>query len=194
MGTGGSSLASATFGTISYQWQSSTNNGTSYQDIVGATASNYTPTSITTTTLFRRNVIISSSSSSCTFTGDDIVTMNLRPAFEINLTTNNPSNTFCQDQDIISADTGATTYTFIINATTISSGTTTTLNLRSGATRNLAASPPVIQNGDNVTVQIVDNFGCSNQQTIPIIIDEIGLNPGVSTDAPGNILCLGSKC
>ncbi|GIS22034.1 MAG: hypothetical protein CM15mP122_5400 [Bacteroidota bacterium] len=50
-GTGGSSLASATFGTISYQWQSSTNNGTSYQDIVGATASNYTPTSITTTTL-----------------------------------------------------------------------------------------------------------------------------------------------
>ncbi|GIS22033.1 MAG: hypothetical protein CM15mP122_5390 [Bacteroidota bacterium] len=61
---------------------------------------------------------------------------------------------------------------FIINATTISSGTTTTLNLRSGATRNLAASPPVIQNGDNVTVQIVDNFGCSNQQTIPIIIDD----------------------
>ena len=120
--------------------------------------------------------------------------MNLRPKFDINLTTNNPSNTFCQDQDIIvSADTGAATYTFIINATTISSGTTTTLNLRSGAARNLAASPPVIQNGDNVTVQIVDNFGCSNQQTIPIIIDEIGLNPGVSTDAPGNILCLGQN-
>ena len=44
---------------------------------------------------------------------------------------------------------------FFINATTISSNTTTnTLNLRSGATRNLAASPPIIQNGDNVTVQI----------------------------------------
>ncbi|GIS21897.1 MAG: hypothetical protein CM15mP122_4030 [Bacteroidota bacterium] len=55
--------------------------------------------------------------------------MNLRPKFEINLTTNDPTNTFCQDQDIIvSADTGAVTYTFIINATTISSGSTTTLN------------------------------------------------------------------
>ncbi|OUU47723.1 MAG: hypothetical protein CBC28_05345, partial [Flavobacteriaceae bacterium TMED68] len=193
-GTGASSVASATFGTISYQWQSSTNNGSSYQDIVGATVANYSPTSITTTTLFRRNVVISSSSTSCTFIGDDIVTMNLRPEFEINLTTNDPGNTFCQDQDIIvSADTGAVTYTFVINATTISSGTTTTLNLRSGATRNLAASPPIIQNGDNVTVQIVDNFGCTNQQTIPIIIDEVGLNPGISTNAPGNILCSGQN-
>ena len=194
MGSGASSVASATYGTISYQWQRSVNNGLSYQEITGATLANYSPTSITTTTLFRRDVVISSSSTSCTFIGDDIVTMNLRPKFEINLTTNDPTNTFCQDQDIIvSADIGAVTYTFIINATTISSGSTTTLNVKSGATRNLAASPPVIQNGDNVTVQIVDNFGCTNQQTIPIIIDEVGLNPGVSTDKPGNIICLGEN-
>ena len=105
------------------------------------------------------------------------------------------SDTFCQDQDIVvSANTGAATYTFIVNATTISANTTTnTLNLRSGATRDLAANPPIIQNGDNVTVQITDNFGCTNQQTIPVFIDEVGLNPGISTNAPGNIICLGES-
>ena len=44
-----------------------------------------------------------------------------------------------------------------------------------------------------MTIQITDNFGCTNQQTIPIIIDEVGLNPGISTDAPGNIICLGEN-
>ena len=75
----------------------------------------------------------------------------------------------------------------------IANVTTNTLNLISGAQETLAASPPIIQNGDNVTVQITDNFGCTNQQTIPIIIDEVGLNPGISTNAPGNIICLGEN-
>ena len=193
-GTGGSLVGSSTFGTISYQWQRSIDSGSNYFDINGATNANYQPTGITTTTLFRRNVVISSNTTSCTFIGDDIVTINKRNSFDINLSTNDPSNTFCQDQNIIvSANTGAATYTFIINATTITSGSSTTLNLISGNARDLTASPPIIQNGDNVTVQITDNFNCTNQQTIPIIIDEVGLNPGVSTDAPGNIICLGEN-
>ena len=193
-GTGGSLVGSSTFGTISYQWQRSIDSGSNYFDINGATNANYQPTGITTTTLFRRNVVISSNTTSCTFIGDDIVTINKRDSFDINLSTNDPSNTFCQDQNIIvSANTGAATYTFIINATTITSGSSTTLNLISGNARDLTASPPIIQNGDNVTVQIIDNFNCTNQQTIPIIIDEVGLNPGVSTDAPGNIICLGEN-
>ncbi len=194
-GSGGSLVASSTYGSISYQWQSSTNGGSNFFDINGANSANYQPAGISSTTLFRRNVIISSDTTSCTFIGDDIVTINKRNTFDINLSTNDPSDTFCQDQNIIvSANTGAATYTFIVNATTISSNTTTnTLNLRSGATRNLAASPPIIQNGDTVTVQITDNFGCTNQQTIPIIVDEVGLNPGVSTNAPGNIICLGEN-
>ncbi|MBF10677.1 MAG: hypothetical protein CMC63_00380, partial [Flavobacteriaceae bacterium] len=193
-GTGTSLVASSTYGTISYQWQSSTNGGSNYFDINGATSANYQPAGISTTTLFRRNVVISSDTTSCTFIGDDIVTINKRDAFDINLSTNDATNTFCQDEDVIvSANTGAATYTFIINATTITSGSTPTLNLKSGSTRNLGVNPPIIQNGDNVTVQIIDNFGCTNQQTIPIIIDEVGLNPGVSTNAPGNIICLGQN-
>ena len=194
-GTGGSVVASSTYGSISYQWQSSTNGGTNFFDINGATSANYQPTGITTTTLFKRNVIISSDTSSCTFIGDDIITINKRASFDINLSTNDATNTFCQDENVIvSANTGAATYTFIVNATTISANVTTnTFYLKSGATRNLAASPPIIQNGDNVTIQITDNFGCTNQQTIPIIIDEVGLNPGISTNAPGNIICLGEN-
>ena len=194
-GTGGSSVASSTYGVISYQWQSSIDNGLNYFDLAGATSANYTLTGITSTTLYRRNVVISSNTTSCTFIGDDIITINKRVSFDINLTTNDASDTFCQDQDIVvSANTGAATYTFIVNATTISANTTTnTLNLRSGATRDLASNPPIIQNGDNVTVQITDNFGCTNQQTIPIFIDEVGLNPGITTDAPGSIICLGEN-
>ena len=111
-------------------------------DINGANSANYQPAGISSTTLFRRNVIISSDTTSCTFIGDDIVTINKRNTFDINLSTNDPSDTFCQDQNIIvSANTGAATYTFIVNATTISSNTTTnTLNLRSGATRTRAAT------------------------------------------------------
>ncbi|MBT5694717.1 MAG: hypothetical protein HOI60_07520, partial [Flavobacteriaceae bacterium] len=194
-GTGGSSVASSTYGAVSYQWQSSTDNGSNYFDLSGATSANYSLTGISTTTFYRRNVVISSNTTSCAFIGDDIIVINKRVSFDINLSTNDASNTFCQEQDIvISANTGAATYTFIVNATIISSNTTTnSLNLRSGATRNLATSPPIIQNGDNVTVQITDNFGCTNQQTIPILIDEVGLNPGISTDAPGNIICLGEN-
>ena len=193
-GSGGSLVASSTFGTISYQWQLSTNNGSNYFNINGENAANYQPAGISTTTLYRRNVVISSDTTSCTFIGDDIVTINKRDAFTINLSTNESDNTFCQDQNIIvSANTGAATYTFIVNSTTITSGSSRTINLRSGSVRNLAASPPVIQNGDNVIVQIIDNFGCTNQQTIPIIVDEVGLNPGVSSNAPGNIICLGQN-
>ena len=118
-GSGGSLVASSTYGSISYQWQSSTNGGSNFFDINGANSANYQPAGISSTTLFRRNVIISSDTTSCTFIGDDIVTINKRNTFDINLSTNDPSDTFCQDQNIIvSANTGAATYTFIVNATT----------------------------------------------------------------------------
>ena len=100
-GTGGSAVASSTYGAISYQWQSSTDNGLNYFDINGATNANYQPTGITTTTLFRRNVIISSNTTSCTFIGDDIVTINKRASFDINLSTNDATNTFCQDEKVL---------------------------------------------------------------------------------------------
>ena len=56
-GTGGSVVASSTYGSISYQWQSSTNGGTNFFDINGATSANYQPTGITTTTLFYNNLL-----------------------------------------------------------------------------------------------------------------------------------------
>jgi gliding motility-associated-like protein len=40
--------------TYAYQWQSSTDGGTTYNNIAGATAQNYDPPALTTTTIFRR--------------------------------------------------------------------------------------------------------------------------------------------
>ena len=45
-GSGGSLVASSTFGTISYQWQLSTNNGSNYFNINGENAANYQPAGI----------------------------------------------------------------------------------------------------------------------------------------------------
>ena len=52
---------------ILYQWQQSTNNGTSYSNIPLATAKEYTPSGLTQTTLFRR-ATYSNSGSGCTST------------------------------------------------------------------------------------------------------------------------------
>ena len=52
-----SSLPSGGDGSFSYQWQKSTNGGSSWSDISGATSSTYNSGTLTATTLFRRGVI-----------------------------------------------------------------------------------------------------------------------------------------
>ena len=65
--------------------------------------------------------------------------------------------------------------------------------VETGGSRNLGASPDILQNGDNITVEVIDNFGCVNSETIVLVVDEVGLNPTLSTNAPGNIICVGES-
>ncbi|MBF9141103.1 T9SS type A sorting domain-containing protein [Hymenobacter properus] len=58
----------STDGGLAYQWQSSTNGGTSYTDIAGATSATYTVSGQTTTTLYRARVTCSGTAQSTTST------------------------------------------------------------------------------------------------------------------------------
>ena len=83
--------------------------------------------------------------------------------------------------------------TFSVNGITQQSSSTEQYILQTGATRNLAAQTDILQNGDNITVTVTDNFGCITSETIVIVVDEVGLNPAFSTNAPGNIICSGQS-
>ena len=45
----------------------------------------------------------------------------------------------------------------------------------------------------NISITVTDNFGCITSETIVLVVDEVGLNPSLSTNAPGNIICSGQS-
>ncbi len=192
-GTGVSAVATVSDGAAQYQWQYS-NNGSVYYDISGATAVNYDPPALTTTTYYRRNVIVSPGTKECEIEGTDVVVINVRPEFTIGLSTTDPLNTFCQGETVIvSANSGAANYQFFVNGASQQNGASEQYIIQTGATRNLAAPTDILQNGDNIAVTVTDNFGCITTETIVLVVDEVGLNPALSTNAPGNIICSGQS-
>ena len=85
-GTGTSSQSAVSNGSPGYQWQLSyTGAPGSFIDIDGANSVNYTPNTISRTTYYRRNTIVSPGPASCSVVGTDIVVINARPDFNINL-------------------------------------------------------------------------------------------------------------
>jgi hypothetical protein len=62
-------------GSYTYTWEFSTNGGSSYTTIVGATDATYAPTSVTTTTLYRRYT----SSGGCTNLVSNVITKTITP-------------------------------------------------------------------------------------------------------------------
>ncbi|WP_375436345.1 gliding motility-associated C-terminal domain-containing protein [uncultured Hymenobacter sp.] len=63
--------------TFAYQWEASTDNGTTWTAIPGATSATYAPGALTATTLFRRQA---SSSSACAPVFSNVVTITVTPA------------------------------------------------------------------------------------------------------------------
>ena len=189
----GTATATVSDGAPEYQWQNSPD-GTNWSNIDGATGENYDPPALSATTYYRRNVIVSPGTRECEVDGTDVIVINVRPEFTIGLTTTDPLNTFCQGETItVSANTGAATYTFSVNGVSQQSSSSEQYIIETGGTRNLGASPDILENGDNITVEVIDNFGCVNSETIVLVVDEVGLNPTLSTDAPGNIICVGES-
>ena len=90
------SLSSANAeGTISYQWESSEDNGTTWVNIASATNATYVPSSILTTTLFRRMDISTLNGESCSeYTNEVTITV----AGTIDGGTSSANQTVCEDE------------------------------------------------------------------------------------------------
>lgn len=78
-------------GSFTYQWQSSINN-TTFTDILGATAKDYDPVTLSVTTYYRRAVI---SASCATPVLSNVVTITIQPALSNNKITAPATSVFC---------------------------------------------------------------------------------------------------
>ena len=185
-GTLSSTSAAVVSHDLSYQWQSSFN-GLDWSNINGATDLNYTPPKLFQTTYFKRVASVASNTLICSDGGDsNILTITVDAAFPLNITTNKPL--YCIDEVIqFSAAAGAVSYTFLING--ISAQVSSTENFY--ATVSTTTSSLTVKNNDIVTVIAQDANGCTVSDTITVVSSNTPLNPSLSTDIPGNILCYG---
>ena len=173
---------------LSYQWQSS-NNGVDWSNIDGATEINYTPPALFQTTYFKRIASVSSNTLVCVEDGDsNTLTVTVDAPFSLSLST--PQPIYCLDEVIqFSATAGAVSYTFLINGISAQSSTTATLNATVSTTTSVASL--TVKNNDIVTVIAEDTNGCTVSETLTVVSSDTPLNPSLTTDIPGNVICSG---
>ena len=177
---------------ISYQWQSSLN-GSDWLNIDGETNINYQPPALFQTTYFRRKALNTLGDLTCDLAPySNVVDISVDPEFVINLATNSASNTFCVGDSVtVAAAAGAATYTFQINGVTTQVSSTENLFLTVSSTTDTTTLE--VSNGDTISVIVTDSNGCQTSDSLTIIASDSPLNPGLSTNAPGNIICSGDE-
>jgi hypothetical protein len=173
---------------LSYQWQSSAN-GVDWSNIDGETGINYSPGVLFQTTYFKRVASVSSNTISCSESGDsNILTITVDAAFALTLSTSDPI--YCLDEVIqFSATAGAVSYTFLINGTSAQSSSTS--NLTATVSTSTSVASLTVKNNDVITVIAEDANGCTVSETLTVVSSDTPLNPSLTTDIPGNILCSG---
>lgn len=105
-------IASTTSGTLSYQWQQSSDNIT-WSDITLATGKTYTPGPITSNTYFRREVITTLPGGDQCSSGSNSILISIPSTFS--LTSSAASNTFCVGDVLTFTASGSTSYEFLVN-------------------------------------------------------------------------------
>ncbi|MGC6403141.1 MAG: hypothetical protein ACON4A_06805, partial [Flavobacteriaceae bacterium] len=175
---------------LSYQWQSSAN-GVDWSDIDGETGENYSPPQLFQTTYFRRLASVSSNTLSCEDNGaSNVLTITVNEAFALSLTT--AEAIYCMGESIhFAATAGAVSYTFLINGTTAQ--TSSTENLFATVSTSTSVASLTVKNNDVITVIAEDANGCTVSETLTVVSSDTPLNPSLTPDIPGNILCLGES-
>lgn len=183
--------AASGLGTLTYQWQSSTN-GILFDDISGATLSNYNPPlGQTLTTYFRRNVVSTLSSNECPATSN-IITVFVN---DISANTIGSNQIICSGQDpsILNTITngnssGTTSYQWSSSTSNASSG----FNAITGAT-SASFDPAVLTTTTYyklTTTSLLNNKACSIESNI--ITVTVNPNPTL-TSASSKTICSGSS-
>ncbi|TDO23585.1 Ig-like domain-containing protein [Sediminibacterium goheungense] len=162
--------ASGGTGTISYQWQSSTNN-ILFTNIVGAIAATYAPSALSQTTYYRRlattSVDVTVMSNVVTITANPLPVLTITPA----------SLTLPKGAYAVLTASGATTYTW-----------TPTTNLGSTNTASVTANPSATT---TYTVSGIGANTCTNTLSVTITVDDVkhpdfGVT-NVNVPLPGNV-------
>lgn len=162
----------------SYQWQVSTDGGTTWTDIAGATSTTYVRPTVSTSGTYMYRLAVAQgtniSSSSCRINSDPVtITVNRNPDPEAS--SNNP--TCVGDTLRLSAAKGGATYTW-----TGPNGFTS--SLQDPVINSLSAA-----NNGKYFVTMVTSIGCTNKDSI-----EISVNPAPTADAGNDVtICEGNS-
>ncbi len=182
--------AASGLGTLTYQWQSSTN-GVIFDDITGATLANYNPPAgQLLTTYFRRNVTSTLNSNEC------IATSNIVTVFVNDITANviGSNQIICSGQDpsllnTITSGVASGTISYQWNAST--SNATSGFNAITGALSS-SFDPTVLSTTTYyklTTTSLLNNKACSIESNVIAIT----VNPlPVMTSAATKTICSGS--
>ena len=175
--TGGTALA--------YSWERSINTGTSWTTVAGATASSYSPPSLTATTMYRRVV---TSGNSCGLGTSLPVTITIIPLSPVSVTINDPGPTCAASPMSFTAmpvnEGVSPTYQWYRNSLPISGATSVTYTSSS------------LNDNDIIKVVLTSSITCvsGNPATSNIEIVDIASNvtTTVSINNPGQI-CVGEN-
>ena len=183
--TGGTSTftVTASGGGLTYQWQLSSNGGTSYANIPGATANSYTLPGIT---LAENNnlyqVIVSGSCGSPVTSNAGLLTVNAPPV----VTASASENSVCTGTDVLLTASGATTYSWSpISSTDNPVHVFPTVN----------AGNPTVPNPVTYTVTGSNGNGCDATATVTVIANPLPVvsltaTPAVTKILPGQTVLL----
>lgn len=192
VGAATAAIASATAGTasgtISYRWEQSTDNGTTWTAVQGATAATYAPGALTQTTMFRRITISLQSGTTCESTPTSPVTKTVQQlavftAAGSNVTTNTDAGlpTAVVNYTVTATAVTPVTLTYAFTGATTATGNGTGSGSAFGigtTTVTVTATTQCGASTSTFTVEVIDNEN-------PVITAGSDLNVSTTTATTG---------
>ncbi|MGB2244675.1 MAG: beta strand repeat-containing protein [Flavobacteriaceae bacterium] len=163
---------------VTYQWQSRQGSN-SFTNVIGATALEYTPSSVATTTQFRRQIISTLNGVSCILNSDPVeltITGGLVPT--VSVSTGNLDHVVCPDDNIVidaSGSSGAQSYSYALRGIILSGSPT------SSASRTISSG--LVNDNDAISVIAYSGLsgtGCSSTVSFTIRLNSIAVSNTLS--------------
>ena len=188
--TGSSNIfsVSATGGSLAYQWQVSTDGGTSYTNITGANAATYTLTGITSALNNNQyHVIITGACPGTATSTASILTVGNAPSISI------------QPSDVTNCAGTSTTFTTAASGSGLSyqwqvstDGGVTYTNIAGATNTTYTLSSATSLSGNSYSV-IVSSATCTTPTTSSVAVLTVNALPAITTQPISNTLCAGSN-